>query len=347
MSDKVLEHLSGPDRQNRIKRMLKRGVGAPNTGTGTGTMTRTQILSKIGVLPLANLPEASLSPDQFEDLPDGSIGIKTSYLQSLGLGGGTAPVNTTPATPTLTADDTANTLSAAHALGTSEIVMSENGGAYIPYTLISVGNITRPAGYWKFKVKSAAGRNESAVVNSPAFTVAQAASGLAPITEWAVVENGVASNSNSFDFTTPPGQFGFAYSDKKIAEGTSGYVQFDAILPVAPNDVTAALSLAATPRAVHSHDQGINAWYSISNKIVSRIEGVWNDSAWTQAGAGTKIRIRVDGATAYVESSINNGVDWVIIRSGDRPAGDLYVRVFADVSKTNLLINNIQGSGLV
>ncbi|PTX14465.1 uncharacterized protein DUF5011 [Pontibacter mucosus] len=79
--------------------------------------------------------------------------------------------NTTPAPPTLTADDAANTLSASHALGASEILVSENGGAYVAYAgTIQVGNVARPVGYWKFKVRAAAGRNESAVVESPAFT---------------------------------------------------------------------------------------------------------------------------------------------------------------------------------
>ncbi|GAB2528300.1 hypothetical protein [Rufibacter soli] len=83
--------------------------------------------------------------------------------------------NTTPAAPTVTADDAANTLSASHALGTSEIVVSTNGGAYVAYAgTINVGDVARAAGYWKFKVKAATGRNESSVANSPAFTVAPA-----------------------------------------------------------------------------------------------------------------------------------------------------------------------------
>jgi hypothetical protein len=78
---------------------------------------------------------------------------------------------TTPGAPTLVADDVANTLTASHALGNTEILVSENGGAFIAYTgQISVGNGARPAGYWKFKTKAVLGRNESTMVNSPAFT---------------------------------------------------------------------------------------------------------------------------------------------------------------------------------
>lgn len=80
-------------------------------------------------------------------------------------------VNVTPDPPTLTADDQANTLSASHALGASEILVSINNAAYVAYSgQIDVGNLDRAAGYWKFKIKSAAGRNESSVANSPAFS---------------------------------------------------------------------------------------------------------------------------------------------------------------------------------
>jgi hypothetical protein len=56
-------------------------------------------------------------------------------------------------------------------LGNSEIVVSENGGAFVTYTgQINVGDVSRPYGYWRFKIKAATQRNESAVAYSPAFT---------------------------------------------------------------------------------------------------------------------------------------------------------------------------------
>jgi hypothetical protein len=89
---------------------------------------------------------------------------------------GAAPAgNITPAPPTLTADDAQGQdwLAASHALGSSEILVSVNGGAFVAYTgAISVGNVARASGYYAFKVKAAPGRNESAVALSPAFTVA-------------------------------------------------------------------------------------------------------------------------------------------------------------------------------
>lgn len=81
---------------------------------------------------------------------------------------------TTPGSPTIISDDDKNVLSASHSLGTSEILVSENNGSFVAYSgQINVGNVTRAAGYWKFKIKSSTDRNESDVANSPAFTVAE------------------------------------------------------------------------------------------------------------------------------------------------------------------------------
>jgi hypothetical protein len=44
----------------------------------------------IGTIKKEALPDAILSVNQFEELPDGMIGMRTDYLQSLNLGGGTA-----------------------------------------------------------------------------------------------------------------------------------------------------------------------------------------------------------------------------------------------------------------
>ncbi|WP_218029177.1 PA14 domain-containing protein, partial [Segetibacter aerophilus] len=78
--------------------------------------------------------------------------------------------STTPSSPILAADDAANTLAASHALGKTEILVSENGGPFAEYNNeINVGDVARPEGFWKFKTKGSIQRNESAVVNSPEF----------------------------------------------------------------------------------------------------------------------------------------------------------------------------------
>ncbi|MCX2474098.1 hypothetical protein OQZ33_07130 [Pedobacter sp. MC2016-05] len=119
--------------------------------------------------------------------------------------------NVTPAPPTVNANDTNNTLSATHALTASEILVSFNGGAYVAYTgVINVGNINLPAGYYKFKIKAAAGRNESAAVDSPAFTEAQLPKPNAPT---AGVVNDTA---NTFNFTYTAGYTTPAAYERRI-----------------------------------------------------------------------------------------------------------------------------------
>ncbi|WP_026904567.1 hypothetical protein [Pedobacter glucosidilyticus] len=78
--------------------------------------------------------------------------------------------NITPPPPVAVADDVLNTLAFTHELGSSEIVVSTNNGSYMPYSPINVGDLDRPIGYYKAKIKAAPGRNESMVTNSPAFT---------------------------------------------------------------------------------------------------------------------------------------------------------------------------------
>jgi hypothetical protein len=106
---------------------------------------------------------------------DQTATLDIAFLQNaLGTGGGG---NTTPVAPTLDSNDGFNTLAATHSLGTSQILVSENGGAYVAYAgTIQVGDVSREQGYWKFKTKASAGRNESDVALSPQFTVAGAPS---------------------------------------------------------------------------------------------------------------------------------------------------------------------------
>jgi hypothetical protein len=147
-----------------------------------------------------------------------------AYLEANGF---EATANTTPAAPTIIADDTANTIDATHTLGDSEIMVSENNGSYVQFdgTPISVGDVARAAGYYKFKIKSATGRNESAVASSPAFTVAESetqdvtllSTGWAedPAGTWAIV-----------------GDTGNSITNKSIPSGEDGrvYMDFDDIL---------------------------------------------------------------------------------------------------------------------
>jgi hypothetical protein len=76
-----------------------------------------------------------------------------------------------PALPTLIADDDQNTLSAWQSTTTCNIMVSEAAAAFVPYAgQITVGNVARDAGYWKFKLRDVANQQEGQVVESPAFT---------------------------------------------------------------------------------------------------------------------------------------------------------------------------------
>lgn len=181
--------------------------------------TRAQIIQKINgagdeKISKNSLEDGLLSPNEFVDLGGGLIGYKKEIitggyagtLQDLftmisNLGTGTTP-NVTPEAPIMSADDTNNTLSASHALGNSEIVVSTNGSAFNPYAgPISVGDVARAAGYWKFKVKAATGRNESSVVNSPAFTVAPVGN----TTPESPTSGVVNDTDNTYGFSLTPG----------------------------------------------------------------------------------------------------------------------------------------------
>ncbi|WP_214228658.1 hypothetical protein [Pedobacter sp. B4-66] len=89
--------------------------------------------------------------------------------------------NVTPVAPTMTADDSLDTLIIAHARGEAEIVVSINNAADVALTAVAgwntsthkidVGNVARAAGYYRARTKAASGFNASPYVSSPAFSV--------------------------------------------------------------------------------------------------------------------------------------------------------------------------------
>ena len=94
--------------------------------------------------------------------------------------GANAPIvppiqNTTPAPPTVISDNNTHTLDFTHVLGDTEILISVNNGAYTPFdgNVINVGENNRVLGYWKAKIRSANGRNESLPALSPLFFITQ------------------------------------------------------------------------------------------------------------------------------------------------------------------------------
>lgn len=87
---------------NEIKNAINTNAAALDGKANVSSLaTKADLIA--GVIPLNQLPNAILSTNQFELLGDGSIGIKTSYLLSLGLGGTGGTVTPTLSTPSLTA----------------------------------------------------------------------------------------------------------------------------------------------------------------------------------------------------------------------------------------------------
>jgi len=149
---------------------------------------------------------------------------------------------TTPTPPIVTGNDTANTLIATHATYPNDIVVSTNNSPYVDYTeTILVGNVDRPAGYWKFKIKAALpGRNESSIVSSPVFTAAEEDNLIHPLV-FTILSSGIVYNAaaNSYKSTYVASEgwgHGVMNAGKKLAAGADGgiYLKFEDL----PNETT-------------------------------------------------------------------------------------------------------------
>ncbi|WP_145859040.1 hypothetical protein [Pedobacter suwonensis] len=243
------------------------------------------------------------------------------------------PGNVTPVAPTLAANDTNNTLSASHALGASEIVMSVNGAAYIAYPgTISVGDVDRPAGYWKFKIKSATGRNESPVVNSPAFTVTVLPKPAAPTVP---VTDDVANTFNwtntagygttsSYQYTTDAGATWKNVTAKPIVIGDVdlGIGQVGVRIKAITNVNQASDILFNTVPFVSSEPDLSTA---VTNYIfLTNTELVPGYDNWTQQKSGFDYTSMVagytiaEGSEGYVQMDVQYGIPsgFLILQSG-------------------------------
>jgi hypothetical protein len=130
-----------------------------------------------------------------------------------------APVVVTPAPPTINANDANDTLIFGSPLGISEIVVSTQDGPFLPYTnSISIGDVDRPEGYYKAKIKGGTNRNESVVVRSPAFTVK-------PVVIVITTPDAPGMNSNdgndTLSFSSPLGD-----SEILVSIGNAAYVAY-------------------------------------------------------------------------------------------------------------------------
>lgn len=212
--------------------------------------------------------------------------------------------NTTPAAPTIIADDTANTLDATHALGDSEIEVSVNDGAYSQFngTPIAVGNVARAEGYYKFRVKAATGRNVSPVALSPAFSVTN-------ITPAAPTNGVVDDTANTFTFTLSSG---YAAADHEYNLNNAGYVDCTSNV-ISVGDVAVAIG-ALLVRVKAATGRNASATLSNASAFTASLTQLSTPSLSATAASATQNNITVGSVTnaaSYVlEWSANGTSGW-------------------------------------
>ncbi|MEJ2905099.1 hypothetical protein WAE58_21820 [Pedobacter panaciterrae] len=152
--------------------------------------------------------------------------------------------NITPVAPTLTADDTANTLQATHSRGEAEMVCSVNNAADVALTavagwntsthLIDVGNVARAIGYYRIRTKAATGFNPSPYVSSPAFTVAlpTPAAPTSPVND---------NSARTFNFTYTSGYPNVTDYEYSLNSGTTWTAA--TVKPIVVGDIAYAISV--------------------------------------------------------------------------------------------------------
>ena len=202
----------------------------------------------------------------------------------------------TPPVVTLTSDDAANTLSA----GTSQGVLyvSENNGSWIAYNgTITVGDVNRAAGYWRFKATY--NGVDSAIVNSPAFYASTGGSVAAPV---------VTSNDSANTLSASASQ-GVLY----VSENNGSWVVYNGTISV--GDVNRAAGywrFKATYNGVDSAIVNSPAFYVSTGGSVAAPVVTGNDSANTLSASASQ-------GVLYV--SENNGA-WAVY-SGTISVGDV------------------------
>lgn len=225
--------------------------------------------------------------------------------------------NITPSAPAWVADDVLDTLTATSALGTGEIVVSENNGAYAPYADINVGNVARAAGYWKAKVKAATGRNESAVSNSPAFTVA-IVGGTPILAPKFLVSNGSATQSTG-NITATAG-------DTRSVVANSADTGYNSTLAIkiiemqwnnSLNSKDTFLGLSTANFGDTYSALEFNFYISGSWALTGNLNGTNGSLSYSLPAASTsRVRIRAVEDTTYwrvfLETSTDSGSIWVV-----------------------------------
>lgn len=143
--------------------------------------------------------------------------------------------------------------------------------------------------------------------------------------------------------------FAEAVSSFKILEGTSGWVQFDVNEDASGYENGSSIVLQpgySYAGAPNNLSNGGYCYYSnANNKPGGRLRGVWMDNPPVMSAGTTKMRIGVEDDIIYIKASEDNWVTEVVLQTGERPAGDIYIKNVNEALPGRIL--NIVGLGLV
>lgn len=341
ISDSEIVRLSGVTNQDLTNYL---------TTVSWNDLTSTIPLSKIPVLTLDKLPDANLDNSEFTE--DGTIKINKTFLDAyidnrIALAGGN-PGNTTPVAPTVTANDTNNTLDFSSTLGNSEIVISINGGAYVAYTgQINVGDVERPAGYWKAKIKVDTGRNESSITNSPAFTATPVEEG-----QMVYVTTPVVAENLEYDDTThkltilTDGDTSRARFAQKVASGTNSVITALAKdgLQLCLHPANGFGNQPAIQIGKNSFGQ-VNFYYNNgSEDIYGRFDGFYSQDV--------VVRLSVTSTLITFDFSLDNGVTFIAPSPTDTPSTTrasqttYYLQAYQYTGVAGYSLSDIKGTNL-
>jgi hypothetical protein len=247
--------------------------------------------------------------------------------------------NTTPVAPTLIEDDTLNTIDATHPLGNSEILISVNGSAYAQFdgAPISVNNIARPAGYFKFKTKAAPNRNESPVAESSEFTVVSTGGG--GVKNFGILS--VENSSTNFGATNiqvnEDGDLVAADGERGIFKGSiidTGVYQFDIVQT--NEDMAVGLGYSTSSNGIGDYEYGLSLHPSGVYLTMSSGGNQVNLGAMI---SGEKARFNVvsDGTTRTVKLQRSaDGSVWTDLYTYPTPVTGKLKRKFEFRSSTTL-----------
>jgi hypothetical protein len=238
--------------------------------------------------------------------------------------------NTIPIKPVVAFNVTSRVLTVTHELGVSEVIMSVNGLPFIPYTPITVDDNAHVAAYWRFKVKTAIGRDESDVENSPFIDAVSSTGELGraiTAADKAYDNNTQLINGNTIKLidTADGGSFPLIWN---IPLGESGFVTMQRKAPSLTGEIRSGvltLGIGIDPHYGSGDPKCLIAtYYESDGKVFYRIKnaGGYSQTAIGALALNGYVRIRATNTTIFLELSNNNGTSWTFVASTPRASAD-------------------------